>query len=924
MKTGRAPDRLLDIIAGLLKETRASRIVSPTLDMSLDRDLGFDSLARVELLLRIEHAFGVRLPEELLGSAETPRDLLDALGMQPLQPGKMETVPEFEPGAVGLPAQARTLSEVLDWHAGRHPDRLHILIEGAGGEVCISYADLKAGAEKAANALLERGLRAGESIAIMLPTGRDYFYSFFGVLLAGCVPVPIYPPFRLSQVEDHLLRHAGILSNAEAAMLITFGEAVGLAKILMRRAESVKQIVTPEDLVSSARYVLPVLREDDVALLQYTSGSTGNPKGVMLSHANLLANIRAMGKAAGVDSADVFVSWLPLYHDMGLIGAWLGSLYHACRYVVMSPLTFLSRPARWLESIARHRATLTASPNFGYALCLAKIEEDEIEGIDLSSLRRAFDGAEPVSAEVIRGFSQKFGKCGLKENAIAPVYGLAESSVGLAFPPRDRGPRIDRVDRALFAKTGRAVPAEKDFLSFVSCGLPLPAHEIRIVDGTGHEVGEREEGKLEFRGPSATRGYFRNPEETAKLFHESWLDSGDYAYVSEGEIYLTGREKDLIIRAGRNIYPYETEEAVGNIAGVRRGCVAVFGVPGGATERLVVMAETKEREALDVLREAVNNAVVDVLGEPPDEILLVPPHTVLKTSSGKIRRSASRTLYLEGLKKRRLNYLRLVMARFFPQLRRLSRAAIGFSYAAYVWFLFWTIAPVAWIFAVASRSPAWSWKTSRFFARIFVNLSGTSLGVDGIGNVECKPSILVVNHASYIDGIVLVAALPGNLAPGGFFSFVAKKELLDSFVSRLYLEHLGARFVERSGYGQASDVKVLQDLAKMGRSLIFFPEGTFTRMPGLAAFRMGAFLAASNAGVPVVPVAMMGARSVLRDGGWFPRQGKIEVEILPPIASEGEGWRSAVGLRDASRAAILAHCGEPDLAPIQATRAMIE
>lgn len=914
METGPDSDRLLDIIAGLLKETRASRIVSPTLDMSLERDLGLDSLAKIELLLRIERAFGVQLPEEALARAETPRDLLDALGMPQLS-GERRAVFEHETDGIGFPLNARTLADVLDWHAGRHPDRTHILFEGAKEDVRISYAELKSGAEKIANGLIDRGRIPGESIAIMLPTGADYFFGFFGILLAGCIPVPIYPPFRLSQMEDHLKRHVGILSNAQAVMLVTFGDALRLAKLLGLQVESMREVVTPNELSSAKVHALPVLDAEDIALLQYTSGSTGNPKGVMLSHANLLANIRAMGLAAQVGHSDVFVSWLPLYHDMGLIGAWLGSLYHACRYIVMSPMTFLSNPSRWLSSIARHRATLTASPNFGYAICLAKIDEKALEGIDLSSLRMAFNGAEPVSVEVVLGFSKKFGKFGFKENAMCPVYGLAESSVGLAFPPVGRGPKIDRIDHERFMRTGKAVPSEADELAFVSCGLPLPLHQVRIVDETGREVGDRQEGKLEFKGPSATRGYLRNCEETARLFHDGWLDSGDYAYIAQGEIYLTGRAKDVIIRAGRNIYPYETEEAVGNLPGVRRGCVAVFGVQRGGTERLVVMAETREKEALDALREAVSNAVVDVLGEPPDEILLVPPHTVLKTSSGKIRRSASRARYLEGFKKRRLNYLRLVMAGFLPQLRRLSRAAIGFSYAAYVWFLFWTIAPVAWIFAVTSSSPAWSWQVSRACARIFVSLSGISLGIDGVGNVECKPSVLVANHASYIDGIVLVAALPGNLAPSGFFNFVAKKELLESFVSRHYLMHLGADFVARGGLGE--DANRLGKAVESGHSMIFFPEGTFTRMPGLAGFRMGAFLAASHAGAAVIPIALKGTRSILRDGSWFPRRGKAEVWIGDPIFPEGAGWQSAIMLRDAARTAILEHCGEPDLAPMQ-------
>ncbi len=904
-------EKLLGVAAKLSREARASKVGQPNLDMSLERDLGFDSLTRVELMMRVERAFDVRLPEALLGEAETLRDILEALGKQQLPLHEIAEAPEAEREVSGFPTDAQTLTEVLEWHVLNHRDRIHILFEESGKTVPISYGELEKRAKRVAGGLIMRGVQKGEAVALMLPTGPDYFFSFFGILMAGCIPVPIYPPFRLSQMADHLKRHAGILSNAGAVMLVTFDEAAKLAKLLGLQVESLRGIVLPRDLSTQDIEVVPALEREDIALLQYTSGSTGNPKGVMLNHANLLANIRAMGTAAEVGSNDVFVSWLPLYHDMGLIGAWLGSLYHACRYVVMSPLSFLSRPARWLSCISRHRGTLTASPNFGYALCLSKIEGEDMQGIDLSSLRMAFNGAEPVSPEVIRGFSEKFSKYGLNPSAISPVYGLAESSVGLAFPPPGRGPKVDEVDRDLFARTGRAIQGGVDRVAFVSCGLPLPGHEIRIVDAAGREVGERREGRLEFKGPSATSGYFRNPEETGKLFHDAWLDSGDFAYIADGEIYVTGRAKDLIIRAGRNIQPYEAEEAVGNLPGIRRGCVAVFGVPRGGTEQLVVMAETKQREALERLKGLVNDAVVDVLGEPPDEILLVPPHTVLKTSSGKIRRAASRSLYLGGLKRKRMHYLDFLAEGILPQARRLARAMGGILYAAHVWIVFWAIAPFAWFFAVSSKSRAWSWASSRCFARIFLTLCGYRLNVEGMQNLQGDPAILVANHASYADGIVMAAALHGSLAPGGFFSFIAKKELQDSFISRLYLDHVGSAFVARGEIGP--DIERLEDMARSGRSMIFFPEGTFTRMPGLAEFRMGAFLASSNAGIPVVPVALRGTRSALRDGGWFPRRSELNVWIGAPIFPKGAGWESAIRLRDEARGRILSHCGEPGL-----------
>ena len=562
----RLAETLLGIAAQLMAEMYPSRsgVVQVRLDSLLDRDLGLDSLGRVELQSRIERAFDTALPEHLSANAETLRDLLAALrsvdgGVKaPVAAGERLQAPEA--AAIEL-SGADTLTEVLERHCRAHPERSHIIFYADGGEDDrISYADLKRGAGKIACGLLGLGLEPRQSVAVMLPTGPDYFYSFFGIMMAGGVPVPVYPPARLSQIEDHLKRHAGIMANARVRILITVPEARPLAWLLKSATPGLRSIVIPRELTTSgSTQPHAQANANDTAFLQYTSGSTGNPKGVVLTHANLLANIRAMGQVTGISSTDVFVSWLPLYHDMGLIGAWLGSLCFAAPLVIMSPLAFLSRPERWLHAIHRYRGTLSAAPNFAYELCLKKIGDRDIEGVDLGSWRMACNGAEPVSAAAMEAFCERFAPYGFRPEAVAPVYGLAESSVGLAFPPPGRGLKVDLVRRADFMATGRAVPAEAadgEALRFVASGFPLPGHQTRIVDRMGHELPERMEGRLEFCGPSATAGYFRNPEETARLLHDDWLDSGDLAYQAGGEIYITGRSKDIIIKAGRNIYPY--------------------------------------------------------------------------------------------------------------------------------------------------------------------------------------------------------------------------------------------------------------------------------------------------------------------------------------------------------------------------------
>jgi acyl carrier protein len=917
--------RLLALIDRLVADSHAGRMPRSTLDSAFDRDLGLDSLGLVELVTRIEREFGLRLPEETLGEAETPRHLLQALlaaaGHPAAAEGEVAASGPLE-RTEGVPSAAPDLVQMLDWHVAEHPERLHVTFYRTPEHTeTLTYAGLRAAAQAVAEGLKRHGLQSGEAVAIMLPTGLEFFHCFYGILLAGGVPVPIYPPARLSQLEDHLRRQSGILASCLAPLLITVPEAKLVARFLEAQVETLRAVVTPHELsVQSVVTANPGLRAEDTAFIQYTSGSTGNPKGVVLTHANLLANIRAWGRAVQFDSTDVIVSWLPLYHDMGLIGAWLGSLYHACPLVLMSPLDFLARPERWLWAIHRHRGTATAAPNFAYELCLRRLDDSALEGLDLSCWRLAANGAEPVSPDTLSRFAERFAKYGFRPEAMAPVYGLAECTVGLAIPPLGRKPVIDRVRRAPFLRSGLAVAAdaeERDALRFVACGVPLPGHQVRIVNVAGQEVPDRVVGRLEFHGPSATSGYFRNPEETQKLFHGEWLDSGDLAYIANGEIYITSRAKDMIIRGGRNLYPYELEEAVGKLAGVRKGCVAIFGVAdaGAGTERLVVVAETREREApvLDALRQRINELSVELLGTPPDDIVLAPPQTVLKTSSGKIRRASTRDFYLSGkigshARAGWWQLARVTLTGLTPELRRGLRRAREYGFAAWIWLLFALIAPLVWLAVAATPRPL-AWGLCRQVARLFLRISGVPYRIDGLGNIPASaPCILVANHASYIDGIMLMAVLPRA------FGLVAKRELVKSFIAHTFLGRLGAQFVERFEVQRGvEDTGRLSALAQGGESLVFFAEGTFSRAPGLMPFRTGAFLVAAEAGVPVVPIAFAGTRSILRDGSWFPRRSPMQVTVSAPIAPRGAEWSNVIALRDEVRAEILRHCGEPDL-----------
>jgi acyl-CoA synthetase (AMP-forming)/AMP-acid ligase II/acyl carrier protein len=452
---------LIAIVQGLVSELRPRRgkSIDVRLSSRLDRDLGIDSLGRTELILRIERAFRVRLPISVVGEAETVGDVLREL--RRAQPGRgphhAGPVAPILP-AVSPASEARTWLEVLDWHVEQHPDRLHLTVlqDDVTAIGALTYGELARNARAVAAGLIARDIVPGDRIALMLPTSLDFFIAFFGILYTGAVPVPIYPPGRLSQLEDHLRRQAGILCNAGASILVTVPEGIRVAGLLRSQVEGLRAVESTANLRSESSDVsLPAVKsEHATALIQYTSGSTGDPKGVVLSHANLLANVRAMGQAMEASSSDVFVSWLPLYHDMGLIGAWLGCLYFGAPLYVMSPLSFLARPENWLRAVHRFRATLSASPNFGFELCLNKIDDADLAGLDLSSLRMVANGAEPVSVHTVRRFTDRFGRYGFRKEAMAPVYGLAENAVGLAFPPPGRAPIIDRVDREALSRRG--------------------------------------------------------------------------------------------------------------------------------------------------------------------------------------------------------------------------------------------------------------------------------------------------------------------------------------------------------------------------------------------------------------------------------------------------------------------------------------
>jgi len=426
----------------------------------------------------------------------------------------------------------------------------------------------------------------------------------------------------------------------------------------------------------------------------------------------------------------------------------------------MSPPSFLARPENWLWAIHRFRGTLTAAPNFAFELCVNKIDDADIAGLDLKSLRVVANGAEPVSVPTLRRFASRFGRCGFKPEAMMPAFGLAENTVVLTVPPLGRGPLIERIKREALGRSGIAEPTaanDQTALEIVSCGRPLPNHDVRIVDDLGREAAERHEGRLEFRGPSATSGYFHNAAKTRELFHDGWLDTGDLAYMAGGEVFVTGRVKDIIIRGGQHIYPQEIEDAVSAIPGVIKNGVAAFGGTDATagTERTIIMAETAETgpEQRRQLQTRAREVAMDILGAPPDDVVLLPPQTVPKTSSLKIRRAAARDLYLSGQAVQPRHGLyrqlgRLALAAAVPRLRQLTRLVGTLLYAGWWWVVVALTATSCWIAGALLPRLDWRWAAIRRLARLALHGLGVPLTVEGLDQQRLRGAVLVFNHAS--------------------------------------------------------------------------------------------------------------------------------------------------------------------------------
>jgi fatty-acyl-CoA synthase len=922
---------------------------------NLERELGLGSLERVELMLRLGDACGVRLPDRVVAEADTVQDLIDAILAEEFgtQSSAGTTLPA--PAPASAPSLARpdiqeqirsatTLTQIIRLRGKGEPDRVHVQVYEEDDKLrTITFGNLYEQGSLVAAELRRRGLLAGQTVAIMLPTCAEFFYTFAGILLAGGIPVPIYPPFRADRIAEYATRQATILRNAETQFLVTWRQAENLANLLKPRVPSLREVLNAQKLASapapdaaSGAATTPwrpvenlshQARGEDIAFLQYTSGSTGDPKGVVLTHANLLANIHSIVSGLEIRPDDACVSWLPLYHDMGLIGAWFVPLFIGIPLVVMSPLAFLSRPERWLRAIQKHRATIAPAPNFAYELCVRKIADKDLEGLDLSSWRAATNGAEPVRSETLERFAKRFAPYGFNPKALMAVYGLAEASLAISVPRLGDGYKVDRIERAAFQSGGRAIPARADdsaALEFVNAGRPLPSVEVRIVDSEGHDLGERREGQLWFRGPSATSGYYRNPEATRELMREGdWLDSGDLAYWGEGELYITGRAKDVIIKAGRNLYPHEIEVIAGGVKGVRTGCVVAFGAPDErtGTERLIVAAEIREPLDAKQIESEISRAVDQAMGLPPDVVALLRPQSIPKTSSGKLRRSDTRQLYLDGKlgKKQQSAWMqiaRLAVRGAAPTAWAWTKSAASGAaealYGVYALSVFLVVLIPLWILVFFTRDARRAAQIVHTGARWMLKAARISVDVQGEGILSERaatgPWIFAPNHSSYVDILVSLAYLPADV------KFVMKGEVRDMPLISTLAERSGQLSFDRSDpQARLRQAEQVNAALRNGESVVIYPEGTFTAMTGIRSFQLGAFKSAVDTQRPICPVSVRGAREILRDKTFLPRRGKVTVtlsDLIFPNTSAGDDWHEIVRLRDITRETIARNSGE--------------
>jgi fatty-acyl-CoA synthase len=545
------------------------------------------------------------------------------------------------------PTRFPTLAHALRAAVG-HPSGT-TFVDLSERETFLSWGEVCARAERAAAALAALGIRRGDRVAIVLRTEPAFLDAFLGAWFAGAVPVPLYPPVRLGRMDEYLRTTSRMLQVSGARLVLSRGGVKRLLGAAVEAARPELGCVDAGDLLDVTERLAHEARPEDLAVVQFSSGSTVDPKPVALTHAALAAQIDTLTAAVTPGPKDALVSWLPLYHDMGLIGAPLGAMSYPGPLVLIPPEHFLARPALWLRAIARHGGTLSAAPSFAYAYAADRVKDVELEGLSLASWRLALDGAEQVSGEAMRRFAARFQRFGFDPASLVPVYGLAEAALAVTFAGRGRPLEGRRVDPVVLARDRVAVPGRREI---VSVGTPVAGAEVEVRDERGEPLPEGRLGRIHVRGPSLMREYLGDPEATALALRDGWLDTADLGFVSGGELYVHGRAKDVVVVRGANHAPEEFEAALEGVAGVRPGCVVAAGFApedqGGEALLLLVERRRRAREPDPAIEAAVRRAVLERTGIAPHTIRVLEPGTLPRTSSGKLRRQEAARRFASG------------------------------------------------------------------------------------------------------------------------------------------------------------------------------------------------------------------------------------------------------------------------------------
>ena len=550
--------------------------------------------------------------------------------------------------------EAETLTTAFETTVQRFPDfEGVILLDRNRSERRISLGELWTRAKDIQAALTEHGVRHGACVVLILPTGADLVAAYFGTMMAGGIPAVVATPSnRLVEPRAYTHLAGAILHNGPARVVYCEQEIEDLLRDSEGALPENCIILKPADVPKNSKPLESVKPEpDSYATLQYSSGSTGAPKGVLLVHRAMVNNIRALRDGLKLRNDEVSVNWAPLYHDMGLIDTFLLPFLCGCPTVLIPTQDFMREPALWLWAIHHYRGAVSWAPNLAYALCARRIPDRELEGLDLSCWRVAVSGGEPALAGTVTEFTQRFAEYGFRSEATTPVYGLAENVTAVTVQPVDEAPPIDMIDRHEMAASSYARPVDADGFPCVSIGRPLPPFEVEIRAADRQPLAERQIGNIWVRSNSLFSGYHRDPEATRKVLVDGWLDTEDQGYVANGYVFFVSREKDLIIIGGEKYAPDDVEAAINRVPGVREGCAIAFGVMNQerGTQELAAVVETREQDAdrRETLRSAIRMEVTLAIGQPIRHLELVPPGGIEKTTSGKLARRATRARYAD-------------------------------------------------------------------------------------------------------------------------------------------------------------------------------------------------------------------------------------------------------------------------------------